>query len=744
MYLQRLELNGFKSFARKTTLEFNRGITSVVGPNGSGKSNIAEAIRWVMGEQSIKSLRAKQSTDVIFSGSDKSARLGLAEVILVFNNEDGQAPIDYPEITITRRIHRDGHSDYFLNNQPTRLHDILLFLAQINLSSKTYSVIGQGMVDEILNITPAQRKEFFEEAAGVKPLQIKKNEAVRKLEHTTENLRTVNIQLNEIAPRLRSLTRQVKRLERRVEIENQLRDLQFHYYGETFYNLKQQNQELTSKEAALAMQSEGIENENKKLQEIMLSLTKESSHSDKFTLAQNDYENIINRKAGLKDEELKIRSELLQVAKASEKTHVPISIVREVEAKFERLAKALNEHRATADSHETLEDWQAWHSQLEELLKDHEDLFRPLKPFLQEHDISGKEKKLREIQSELVGLEGQLEEVQRRIRSLAELEKKEKEKIWQTQEELQQKQQELNEVINERNDLRVQLARVETHLGDLEAEIINEVGLEFLDRIQGWQPVEEKNIDEDADKTREQIHKFKHELELIGGIDVEVQKEYTEIKERYDFLETQTKDLEKGVAQLDGVIAELDETIHKQFNEAFHRINHEFQKYFKMLFRGGHAELKLLKGIKQKDSEEEDVEDEETENESTKIKPGDQEVIGVEITATPPGKKIKTISVLSGGERALTSIALISAIISNNPAPFVVLDEVDAALDEENSMRFAEIVNELSHKTQFVIVTHNRATMEHADLLYGVTMGDDGISKLISLRFEEAQQYTNR
>jgi len=223
MYLQKLEINGFKSFAKKTTLEFNRGITAIVGPNGSGKSNIAEAVRWVMGEQSIKSLRGKHSTDVIFSGSDKSARLGLAEVSLHFNNEDKKAPIDYSELVLTRRIHRDGHSDYLLNGQVARLQDILLLLAQINLSSKTYSVIGQGMVDEILNVTPLQRKDFFEEASGVKPLQMKKNEALRKLDHTAENLQTVGIQLDEISPRLRSLTRQVKRLERRAEIENELR-----------------------------------------------------------------------------------------------------------------------------------------------------------------------------------------------------------------------------------------------------------------------------------------------------------------------------------------------------------------------------------------------------------------------------------------------------------------------------------------------------------------------------------------
>lgn len=739
MYLQKLEINGFKSFARKTVLEFNKGVTAVVGPNGSGKSNVAESIRWVMGEQSIKSLRGKQSTDVIFSGSDKSARLGMAEVTLVFNNEDQQAPIDYSEISISRRIHRDGHSDYFLNGQSTRLQDILLLLAQINLSSKTYSVIGQGMVDEILSVSPLQRREFFEEAAGVKPLQIKKQEALRKLENTQENLQTVIIQLNEITPRLRSLTRQVGRLERRVEIENNLRDLQYCYYGETLFNLKKQYEDLSNQEKTLANQISKQEQEVAALQSTMFSLTKESSHSDKFADAQKEYEQLMAEKSKLKDQELQIRSELLQAARMNQKTHVPISVVREVETKHEALHKKFIEHTEGTKNHVSIEDWQNWHQELDNLFNEHDSLLVPLRPFLQEEDMSDKEQELKKVQHSIISIDDKLNKVQKRIKDLADLEKEEKSQIWQTQNDLQSLQQKLNQIINNRNDIRVNLARVETHMGDLEREVISDVGDEFLNRLHNWKSSDMEGS-ADASKIREAIHKLKHELELIGGIDPEVQKEHAEIKERYDFLSVQTTDLENGISQLKTVVEELDQTIKKQFHQAFRHINEEFQKYFKMLFRGGKAELKLLKAV----VEETTSEDETVENSSKKVSEADSDIAGVDITATPPGKKIKAINMLSGGERALTSIALISAIISNNPAPFVVLDEVDAALDEENSMRFAEIVDDLSSKTQFVIITHNRATMERSDLLYGVTMGDDGISKLLSLKFEEASAYTNR
>ena len=204
MYLKKLELIGFKSFAQKTTLEFNRGVVSVVGPNGSGKSNIADAIRWALGEQSIKLLRGKRSEDVIFSGSSSKARLGMAEVSIHLDNEDRQMPVDYSEVVITRRVYRNGEGEYLLNNGPVRLQDIQLLLAKANFGQRSYSVIGQGMIDHILVASPAERKAFFDEAAGVRQFQIKREQAVSKLEQTEENLEQARMLLVEIEPHLRA------------------------------------------------------------------------------------------------------------------------------------------------------------------------------------------------------------------------------------------------------------------------------------------------------------------------------------------------------------------------------------------------------------------------------------------------------------------------------------------------------------------------------------------------------------
>jgi len=244
----------------------------------------------------------------------------------------------------------------------------------------------------------------------------------------------------------------------------------------------------------------------------------------------------------------------------------------------------------------------------------------------------------------------------------------------------------------------------------------------------------------------EEIQRLKRNIELIGGIDPQVAGEYKQTRERYDFLKNQSADLKKAMEDLDKGIENLEETIKKQFNQSFEQINKQFIQYFKILFSGGNAKLALVKEVPREELEEmEEEEVEQTIEEADEPVPSEKgerkrkEVVGVDIHAQPPGKRLKSINMLSGGERALTSIALICAIIHINPSPFVFLDEVDAALDESNSIRFASIIERLSKKTQFIVITHNRATMHKAGILYGVTMGDDGVSRLLSIKMEEAE-----
>ena len=231
MYLEKLEIQGFKSFANPSTLIFNRDLTVIVGPNGSGKSNVADAVRWVLGEQSVKTLRGKKLEDVIFAGSDKKNKLGFAQVSLYLNNKDKQADVDYEQIIITRKVERNGDSEYLINNNKVRLLDVQLLLAKANFGQRTYSVIGQGMIDSILVSSAQERKDFFDEATGVKQFQIKKNQAVNKVNNSKDNLEQTNKILAELEPRLRSLTRQVKKLEKRESLSKELKELQTNYYS---------------------------------------------------------------------------------------------------------------------------------------------------------------------------------------------------------------------------------------------------------------------------------------------------------------------------------------------------------------------------------------------------------------------------------------------------------------------------------------------------------------------------------
>jgi len=299
--------------------------------------------------------------------------------------------------------------------------------------------------------------------------------------------------------------------------------------------------------------------------------------------------------------------------------------------------------------------------------------------------------------------------------------------------------EEKNNLEREVNDLKIELAKVETKKEALEQEM--ETRLKERKKMIIAVPPQEQ-IDPRA--VENEIQNLRYQLELIGNIDPETVKEYKETKERFDFLDSQSADLIQTGKQLKKIIKQLDERLQSQFDEAFKKINFEFGKYFSILFGGGKARLEIVETEERKNEKAEEQQPDET----TEQEPQSEQELnlrtGVEIFANPPGKKVKSVNMLSGGERALTSIALICAIISNNPSPFVALDEVDAALDESNSLRFAEIIRRLADKTQFVLITHNRATMNIADLLYGVTMGDDGVSQLLSLKLGEATGLVNR
>ncbi len=748
MFLTKLEIQGFKTFAQKTSLSFlppKSGvspITAVVGPNGSGKSNLADAIRWVLGEQSLKLLRGKESQDVIFSGSNGRGRSGFADVSLTFNNEDHTMPIDFSEVTVTRRLYRDGNSEYLLNGSVARLSDIQLLLAQANVGQRSYSVIGQGMVDHILVSSPEERKSFFDDATGVKQFQIKRHEAMLKLKRTYENLSEVEMLLAEIEPRLRSLKRQVSRLEQREEVEKELRQIEQEYYGTLWWQLVDELSLVQTKHSGLDRQVQDADGQMTDLEARVKQMESEhrAEEDSGLTALQKKYHEIQRKRSTLRDEQFKLQKEIELAKVRAQSNWAPLPLGKIIEE-----VEQVNIGLIGLRSLKTVDDL---YTGIDGLLDRSKILVgrlqRPSPEDVKSDPVMVA--RIAELGSEIAAVEGEIKKAEQAIENYAVKDKEVKTEFFELQRALREHQSQRHLLENQRNVVAIDLARLQERQANLTREI-NEQLKELASSV--TKSRSRPTLSDDQKPVRDtailhpEIQRLRYKLELIGGIDPEIIKEYEETNTRFSFLDGQVTDLRSAITDTEKIIDELDEEIHKQSEKAFKKINDEFERFFKMLFGGGSCSLvKMTKAEIESDPPMPEgglggVGESELETIKNRIKEREDRVVGIDIQATPPGKKLKALNLLSGGERALTSIALVSAIMAVNPGPFVVLDEVDAALDEANTFRFAGILEELAKLTQFIVITHNRATMEKADVLYGVTMGDDGVSNLLSVNLTE-------
>lgn len=733
MYLKRLEMQGFKTFAVKTVLEFSpesvkrRGVTAIVGPNGSGKSNVADAIRWVMGEQSMKLLRGKKAEDLIFSGSEKKSRSGFAEVTMTLENENPTEELNMSEIVVTRRLYRDGKSEFEINRQQAKLGDVVMLLAQAGIGQRTYSVIGQGMADAILSASPAERKEFFDEAAGLRPFQLKRHQSVTKLETSRERLAQADALLREIAPRLSSLERQMKRLEQRDALEAERAELERTYYGGSWKDISEHVRLAETRVKEARAKEKAFMEEAKSLEAELMNMEKATPPSKEFDGLRKQLDEIAEERAALREEQVKLRAQV-EIAQAKAESSVRSSmslakIIAAVETAQEKLDRLLEHVQASEPSIKAIkpivEDLHAHHSDF------HSKLQQPApEPKSASKNDPEIEKALAAVAEKMNALADRAKEVQARIAAWDQKEEGNRAHLFETQRKLNARREDARQAERGASEASVELARWETRRDG------------FLEDLRTHRPDLESGLDSlaasvgavnDLASLLPRLAKIRSQLEWIGNIDPATQKEYQDTKERFDFLTTQVEDLRGAIQGLDTVIKELDETIRAKSEQAFHTLNSAFGKAFRLLFGGGEAGLTQVPPEPTLDEEGNAV-----------PPPPDAPPAGIDIQATPPGKRLKAIALLSGGERALTSIALISAIMATNPSPFIVLDEVDAALDESNAKKYADILQEHAANTQFIIVTHNRTTMHQSGSIYGVTMGEDGTSKILSVRLEDA------
>lgn len=765
MYLKRLEVQGFKTFAAKTSLDFpqenggRHALTVIVGPNGSGKSNLADAIRWCLGEQSLKLLRGKKAEDIIFSGSEGKSRSGFAEVSLTFDNRDQSMGVEFAEVVITRRLYRDGESAYLVNGAASRLSDIQLLLAEAGVGQRSYSVIGQGMIDHVLTATPEERKIFFDDAMGVRGFQMKRHQALLKLTKSAENLQEVELLLGELEPRLNSLKRQVDRLQKRAALEAELHLVQRDYYGSAWWELVGEKETIgkrfnEARAHVTAKQAEIAAGDAK-----MAEMEQDSRlQTPDFSLAplQQAYKAAQQELAEARRTHFTAERELELSKVKAQSTWAPLplhEIILEVGTISDAQKDVVTRLKAAKDLEEVTkiaDDIDSIFSRSKKL-KD-----RLTKPNPEDFKPSAEQlAAIESAKSRIAVAENKVRESEAAMDAYAKQATAQKSEAFAFQRELRGLQQELFSLEQASNAVQIDLTRVETRLEGLEREMKDEFGDEAVrTEVMKTRP---ETVTNDIRTVHDKMIRLKHQLELIGGIDEEVMKEYEATNERFSFLSVQVKDLRDAIKSTEKIIDELDEHIREQSEKSFAEINKEFQRYFKVLFNGGSCSLvkmtqeevaqetkvNLDRAMEEVAQEKNEAEEETVQDIQARVNERKDAVAGVDIQATPPGKKLKALNLLSGGERALTSIALVSAIMATNPAPFVVLDEVDAALDEANTVRFANILNELQKLTQFIVITHNRATMEKADMLYGVTMGGEGISKLLSVSMEDLAEGNN-
>lgn len=726
MYLEKLEIFGFKSFSHRVELKFPKGIICVIGPNGVGKSNLVEAIRWALGEQSLKTIRSKRGEDIIFSGGQK--RLNFAEVYLYLNDESSNPESSFQELTVGRKILRDGENEYFINKNKVRLQDIFSAVTKANFGLKSYSVIGQGMVDSILYSSPIERKEFFSEATGIRRYQLKRKGAIIKLKKSQQNLAQVSVALKEVEPRMRFLTKQIKKLAKQQEIGKDLFELQKKYYGSKKFKLEKEENELKKEIEEKREEINKKSQEFKIIQEKIKKISYDKS-SLKFSHLQKEYQVFLEKRKKLIETISILRTEVI-LKPDEQKTLIAQEKLKKIEI---ALKDILVQQENLTTKLKDLKDFK----KLEEIYQNFLEIVEKMKTLLEifQEKKYPTSQKLKEAEEDLKIVDQKIKDLEANLSNIFKEEEDKRKKIIDQQEEIQKKQDLFSKLNFSLKEKEIELAKLETKREDLEEEIIRDcLDQRILTTLENklLSSAEEEEI-------FFKIKKLKHHLEAIEAIDPSIFQEYEECSQRYNFLSSQTNDLNKAIDSLKKIKKELDKKIKKEFLINFNKINQEFEKYFKTLFRGGIAKLVLRE--KEEDllnKTQNNMESGENQEEGAlldEVEENEEDWM-VEILARPPGKKIKTLETLSGGEKALTSLALIFAIIKIKNPPFIVLDEVDSALDEINSLRFTEIIKDLAKKIQFIIITHNNLTMEIANIVYGLTMKADNATHLISLKLE--------
>jgi len=794
MDFKKIQLNGFKSFAEKTTFLIEKGLTGIVGPNGCGKSNIVESLRWCMGETSAKSMRGSGMEDVIFSGTSNKPSKNLAEVSVSLSNKDKDGPIQYKEledIQIRRKIEKDKGSKFYINDKEVRAKDAQMFFADLSTGAHSPSIISQGRIGALVTAKPVDRKAILEEAAGISGLHARRHEAELRLSAAENNLKRAddlrkqkekqlsNLQKQaEEATRYKIISEEIKKVEaglyflRLKDIDNEIK-LENEINNEAETELKNFNLKLEEIEKKIKVESDkvdpvrdkNIENISK-IQRLNLELKSLDEESDRI---KNEIENIKSSLKTIGDDIDREKSIVIDANSNEKRLKEEKNDLIEIDSKYYDTEKQSNEDLDSTKKKlnveidkvkelilahkndeavtildrckEIIEVYADIYSKNQSIKK--ESIKRNERIKIIEKEIESwrnlllnSEKMINELNQRKQKLSNNLEELEKQPQSQAEKkgqisenlrisgkEKNENEKFI---DEIDKKITELRNELNTTKENSIEIRERKASSGAT-VEGLNKRKNDLLERIKTELDLNEKNILEFSNLKKEEgfpdsvtqeelLDSKKREREKLGSVNLRADEETNLYIDEIKKMENDRKDLVTAILKLKESINELNQKGRERLLEAFEKVNRKFNEVYTKLFNGGNAKLELV------DSED----------------PLDA---GLEMLVSPPGKRLQSITLLSGGEQALTALSLVFAVFLTNPSPICVLDEVDAPLDDANVARFCNLLEELTKitSTKFIIVTHHALTMSKMDRLYGVTMPEKGISQLVAVDLQKAE-----
>ena len=794
MEFKKIQLNGFKSFAEKTNFLIENGLTGIVGPNGCGKSNIVESLRWCMGETSAKSMRGSGMEDVIFSGTSNKPSKNIAEVSINLSNLNKDGPHqfkDLDEIEIRRKIEKDKGSKFYINDKEVRAKDAQMFFADLSTGAHSPSLISQGRIGALVTAKPVDRRAILEEAAGISGLHVRRHEAELRLNGAENNLKRAdelrrqqekqlfNLQKqaeeaqkyklisDEIKKveaglyflRLREIDNEIKleneinsEAEKKVEIFNdQLKEIQdqIDIDTEKLSPVREKNIEILSKIQRLNLELKSIDEESNRISDEIInikhSLNTINEDKDREKSVVIDANSNLKRLKEEKSELIEVDSKYYETEKRSNEdlTIIKNKLQTEIDNVKNFIKEGRNNDAITMLDNCKLyiEDYANSYSKNQNIKKESVKRNERIKTIEKEVESWQKlllksEDLLNELDVRKSKLNTKLDELGNQPQSQAEKKGKLSENLRISEQEKKDNEIIVDELDNKINNLRDKLnftkensIEIRERKASSGATIdgLNKRRQDLLDRVEDELSLNEDNLLEFSNLEKEEefpdsltqeetLDAKKRERDKLGSVNLRADEETSKYENEIKKMETDRQDLVTAIIKLKESISELNQKGRERLLEAFEKVNRKFNDVYTKLFNGGSAKLELV------DSDD----------------PLDA---GLEMLVSPPGKRLQSITLLSGGEQALTALSLIFAVFLTNPSPICVLDEVDAPLDDANVTRFCSLLEELTKitTTKFIIVTHHALTMSKMDRLYGVTMPEKGISQLVAVDLQKAE-----